>query len=82
MASEDQSRSWLRYSHLGIQFCLTFGLFTGLGMWADSRLATEPWLVTAGALLGMTAATYVLVKETSEPKRPGPPKSPPSSKRP
>ncbi len=82
MVSEDPSGSWLRYSHLGIQFCLTFGLFTGLGMWGDSRLATEPWLVTAGALLGMTAATYLLVRQTAALNRPRPPKSPPSSKQP
>jgi len=69
MASEDNSGSWLRYSHLGIQFCLTFGLFTGAGMWADGRLDWSPWLTIAGCLLGMTAATYVLVRETSS-KRP------------
>ncbi len=65
MASEDQQGSWLRYSHLGIQFCLTFGLFTWLGVWADGRLDWSPWLTIAGVLIGMAAATYVLVKETS-----------------
>ena len=66
MTSEDRSGSWLRYSHLGIQFCLTFGLFAGLGIWGDSRLEWTPWLTVAGCLLGMTAATYILVKETAE----------------
>ena len=72
MASEDRTGSWLRYSHLGIQFCLTFGLFTWLGIWADGRLAWSPWLTIAGALLGMTAATYSLVRampgSSSKPK--------------
>jgi F0F1-type ATP synthase assembly protein I len=68
MASEDQSGSWLRYSHLGIQFCLTFGVFVALGMWADARLEWTPWLTVAGCALGMTAATYVLIRETG-PKR-------------
>jgi F0F1-type ATP synthase assembly protein I len=66
MTSEDRSGSWLRYSHLGIQFCLTFGLFAGLGIWGDARLNWTPWLTVAGCLLGMTAATYILVKETAE----------------
>ena len=65
MASEDRTGSWLRYSHLGIQFCLTFGLFTWLGMWADGRLDWSPWLTIAGVAVGMTAATYLLLKETS-----------------
>jgi hypothetical protein len=69
MASEDRSGTWLRYSHLGIQFCLTFGAFVGLGMWGDSRLDWSPWLTIAGCMVGMTVATYLLVKETSS-KRP------------
>jgi F0F1-type ATP synthase assembly protein I len=64
MASEDRTGSWLRYSHLGIQFCLTFGVFVALGMWADARLAWSPWLTVAGCALGMTAATYLLIRET------------------
>jgi F0F1-type ATP synthase assembly protein I len=65
MASEDRTGSWLRYSHLGIQFCLTFGLFVLLGWWADGKLSTSPWLLVAGTLVGMAAATYTLVKETA-----------------
>lgn len=64
MASEDRTGSWLRYSHLGIQFCLTFGAFVALGMWGDSRLEWTPWLTVAGCALGMTAATYLLIRET------------------
>ena len=69
MASEDPSGSWLRYSHLGIQFCLTFGLFVLLGTWADGRLGWTPWLTIAGCLVGMTAATYLLIRETSSKRR-------------
>ncbi len=65
MTSEDRTGSWLRYSYLGIQFCLTFGIFVFAGTWADGRLGWSPWLTLAGCLLGMTVATYLLVKETS-----------------
>ena len=65
MASEDRSGSWLRYSHLGIQFCLVFGVFVALGIWADGRLGWSPWLTLAGTLFGMAAATYLLIRETS-----------------
>jgi F0F1-type ATP synthase assembly protein I len=57
--------TWLRYSHIGIQFCATFLLFVLAGTWADERLPTKPWLTVAGAMLGMAAATYLLVRETS-----------------
>lgn len=75
MASEDPSGSWLRYSHLGIQFCLTFGIFVLLGTWGDERLGWSPWLTIAGCFVGMSAATYLLVKETAS-KRPPPSKLP------
>jgi hypothetical protein len=65
MASEDGSGSWLRYSTLGIQFCLTFLLFTGAGWWADGRLGWTPWLTMAGCFAGLAAATYLLLKETT-----------------
>jgi F0F1-type ATP synthase assembly protein I len=67
--TEDRSGSWLRYSHLGIQFCVTFGLFVWLGTWADGRLDTSPWLTIAGSFLGMTAATYLLLREISRKPR-------------
>lgn len=65
MASEDRQASWLRYSTLGIQFCLTFGLFVGLGVWADRRWDLSPWLTIAGCFLGMGAAMYLLIREVS-----------------
>ena len=68
MAPEDRTGSWLRYSHLGIQFCLTFGLFVLAGTWADARLSSSPWLTVAGVFLGMGAATYLLIRQTSSPK--------------
>ena len=69
MTSEDRSGSWLRYSHLGIQFCLTFGLFVLLGTWGDGRLGWTPWLTLAGCLVGMTIATYLVIKETSSKRK-------------
>jgi F0F1-type ATP synthase assembly protein I len=70
MSQEDRTGSWLRYSHLGIQFCLTFGLFVLLGTWADDKLNASPWLTVAGVFLGMGAATYLLVRQTSSPPKP------------
>ncbi len=57
--------SWLRYSHLGLQYTVTMLLGVGAGYWLDARLATGPWLVLAGSLLGIVAATYVLIRDVS-----------------
>jgi F0F1-type ATP synthase assembly protein I len=69
MASEDRTGSWLRYSTAGIQFCLMFGLFVGLGWWADARLGWSPWLTIVGCFVGMSAATYLLIRETSSKRK-------------
>jgi F0F1-type ATP synthase assembly protein I len=61
----ERTASWLRFSHLGIQFCVMLLLGTGAGAWADTRLHTEPWLLVTGSLLGMVMATYTLVRATA-----------------
>ena len=64
--SQDRAgTTWLRFTHLGLQYCLTLLLFVAAGTWADRRLGWEPWLTIVGALLGFAAATYLIVKETS-----------------
>ncbi len=60
---EERTGSWLRYSYLGIQFTVTFGVFVALGVWADGKLGASPWLTVAGCFVGMTAATYLLWRE-------------------
>ena len=57
--------SWLRYSHLGLLYCVTVLLGVALGYWGDAKLDTDPWLTVGGSLLGMAAATYNLVREVS-----------------
>lgn len=60
--------SWLRYSHLGMQYCLTLVLFVLTGTWADRRWGTDPWLTVTGAAVGMTAATYLLIRQLERPR--------------
>ena len=33
-----------------------------IGMWADDKLNTKPWLVILGAILGFTVSMFELVK--------------------
>ena len=49
-----------RYGNLGFSmaFCVVIG--AGLGLFADSKLGTSPWLLIAGCVLGLVSAFKVL----------------------
>ena len=55
--------TWLRYTHLGLQYCLILLLFVFGGQWLDGRMGTEPWLMLTGALLGFGASTWLIVSQ-------------------
>lgn len=46
------------------------GLFAG--RWADERFGTQPWLLLAGALLGIGFGLVHFIRETSGAGRPRP----------
>lgn len=41
---------------LGVQMVVTVLALLFLGRWLDGRLGTDPWLMLAGALLGLVLA--------------------------
>jgi len=47
---------------------LMMALPAAAGAWADARLGTTPWLVLAGALLGIGAGMTHLFARLSEPR--------------
>lgn len=68
-----------RYA-VGLQFAGTVGLFVVLGWWADRKLGTTPWLLLAGALLGIVGSFISLISKVkaldSTRSPPRPPRSP------
>lgn len=54
--------NYLRYSHLGIQFALVFGVCVAAGMALDRKLQWSPLFTILGLFLGFAAALYHLVK--------------------
>ena len=50
------------YMGLGIQMVLTMVLFVAGGYYLDRWLDTAPWLLLAGALLGMVAVFAFLLR--------------------
>jgi len=53
------------HATVGLQFALTILVFGGLGGWLDSELGTLPWLMIAGACLGMVGGFISLLKKFS-----------------
>jgi F0F1-type ATP synthase assembly protein I len=44
-----------------------------LGWWLDNRFGTTPWLLLAGALLGVSAGMYAFIRAALAMNRGGPP---------
>jgi ATP synthase protein I len=47
---------------VGLQFAASILLFLFLGMWADRRLGTEPWLLIAGVFVGGAAGFWSMYR--------------------
>ena len=41
------------------------GVWTGIGLWLDSRFGTQPWLVVVGSVGGMALGFYLFFKRLS-----------------
>jgi len=54
---------YLKYSHVGLQFLLSVGIPTGLGIWLDRVLGTVVLFTLLGLGLGFTAGIYSLYGE-------------------
>jgi hypothetical protein len=57
---------YLRYSHLGLLFFVSVGLFTAGGIWLDRRLGTLVLFTLLGLAVGFTTGVYALYRELFE----------------
>jgi ATP synthase protein I len=60
MSMRDQEHMWKlasRYSAVGIEMAVAITLPMLVGVWADKRWGTSPWLVVVGLAVGFAAAT-------------------------
>ncbi len=54
------------YLGLGMQLALTMVVFAAAGYGLDRLLGTSPWLLVAGAVLGMVAVFVLLIRVAKE----------------
>ena len=52
----------VRYTSVGLEFAVTVGLFTWLGLKGDARFGTDPWLTVVGSLIGIAAGMVLLLR--------------------
>lgn len=59
---DDQRRKKWAAAGAGMELAAGIGLFAGLGYLGDWYFGTLPWMTVIGALLGMAAGMYQLIK--------------------
>ena len=56
--------TWIRYSGVGFEFVGAVVCFTLVGIWIDGNWDTRPWGLLICVALGLTGATYNLIRTT------------------
>ncbi len=57
-------QSWTRLAGVGVEYAAAVAGFGLIGWWIDQRWQTKPWGVVIGAALGLTGATYNLIRSS------------------
>ena len=72
--ADDATREKWAVAGAGMELAAGIGLFAGLGYLLDWWLGSLPWFTVTGALLGLAAGMYQLIKAVNRFKKP--PKKP------
>ena len=62
MPSDDDLR-WGRFLGLGMEVAVGVALGVLAGWWLDRRFGWSPWGLIIGAMVGLAAGMYLLLKE-------------------
>jgi F0F1-type ATP synthase assembly protein I len=78
-----KSPPWTRLTGVGVEYAAAVVGFAFVGVWVDAHWDIKPWGVLTGVALGLTGATYNLIRtslaELIPPPKKTDQKSPPSS---
>jgi F0F1-type ATP synthase assembly protein I len=60
--ADEKTPGWGTYLTTGFETAVGVGLGYFVGQWLDKKYGWTPWATLAGAMLGLAAGMYLLVK--------------------
>ncbi|MDH5716885.1 MAG: AtpZ/AtpI family protein [Spirochaetia bacterium] len=58
--------SFIRYTHLGLEFLFIFMVFFFFGRYLDTKLNSAPWLMFLFLMIGFAVGLYRIIKVAKE----------------
>lgn len=66
---QDRANPWAVAFGAGAELAALVLLGSVAGQWLDGKLGTGPWLLILGAMSGITAGLYQLIRSSSQRRR-------------
>ena len=63
---DHEPQTYMRYTHLGLEFIVIFLGFLFLGKWLDEQLGSTPWIMLLCLIAGFALGMYRIVKVANE----------------
>ncbi len=61
--AKDNDANWGAYLSLGLEIAVGVVLGVFVGRWLDRKFHWDPWATVIGAMLGLAAGMYLLIRE-------------------
>lgn len=66
---DDQAPNWGHFMGTGLEMAVGVVLGYFVGDWLGKRNGWNPWASVIGAMIGLIAGAYVLIKEVNRPSK-------------
>ena len=60
---DDQDVNWGHFAGVGLQMLVGVTLGVIVGQWLDRKYGWQPWGTMGGAMIGLAAGMYLLIKD-------------------